>query len=649
MRPPLERRDANRLKTFTRRGLLLGGTQLALLSTLAGRLYFLQVEEANRYKVLSDENRISLRLLAPLRGRLLDRFGVEIAGNRQNFRVELVRDQTKSVARTLDALATLIPIDDAVRARVMQEVKHKRGFVPVIVAENLSWDDFSRINVHIPELPGVQLDVGQTRFYPFGQETAHVTGYVAAVSEGEAGQDPLLELPGFRVGRSGVEKVYDLKLRGKAGDSEVEVNAYGRVVRELSRHDGQPGDDLVLTIDAELQRFAFENLSTENSAATVVLDIMTGDILALASVPSFDPNIFAAGISAANWKDLITNPLHPLTNKAIAGQYPPGSTFKPMVAMAGLETHSITPQETLFCNGTYKLGDHVFHCWRHSGHGHLAMAEAIEQSCDVYFYQLAQRIGIDPLAAMAMRFGFGHPTGIDLPDEHGGLIPTKEWKRKVLHKPWEEGETLVAGIGQGYVSVTPIQLALAAARIANGGYAITPRLLRPRGRFDGTDAGLSAQARHVPPLGVSPASIAEVQLGMQMVTSGSRGTARADQIKEPGFAMAGKTGSSQIARITAHERAVGVRKQDQLPWDERDDALFICYAPIQAPRYALAVVVEHGSEGAYAGVHAHDIMLKCQQLDPARNPNRAQVARDGGGEDGGDSPIPGAAKPTAAL
>ena len=628
----MQHRDLDRVKSFNRRVALLAGGKFVLLSALVGRLYYLQVLQADRYATLADENRINIRLLPPPRGRILGRLGEALATNRLNYRVVLVSEQTPSIEATLDALGALIPISEREYRRVLREAARRRDFVPITVRENLSWAEVSRIEVHAPDLPGVMIDVGQTRYYPLGATAAHVTGYVAAVSEDELTGDPLLELPDSRIGKNGVEKVYDLALRGKAGNSQVEVNAFGRVIRELERNEGQPGDDLVLTLDVGLQRYVAARLA-DASAAAVVLDVNNGDVLALASSPSYDPNAFTKGISTAAWNELLRNPYKPLVSKAIAGQYPPGSTFKMMVALAALEGGVATPEHRVTCIGKITLGDRDFHCWKKGGHGTLKMVEAIEQSCDVYFYDIALRCGVNRIAEMARRFGLGTVTGIDLHGERPGLMPDRDWKLATYDVPWQRGETLVAGIGQGFVLTTPLQLTVMAARLANGGLAVTPRLLR---QVLGAAEGDATAPPAFESLGISEASLALVTEGMDRVVNGTRGTARGARIAEPGLAMAGKTGTSQVRRISKSERLTGVLKNSQRPWEERDHALFVAFAPVDEPRYAVAVIVEHGGSGSrVAAPVARDILRETQRRDPARGGTPGRVATAPGAADGG--------------
>ncbi len=629
----MHHRDLERLKKFSRRSLLLGGGKAVLLAALGSRLYYLQVVQSDRYLMLAEENRINLRLLPPPRGRIFDRLGEPLAANRFNYRVVLISEQARTVEETLDDLGQIIPISEHDYRRVLRESRRKRGFVPITVRENLTWAEVSRVEVNVPDLPGIMIDVGQTRTYPLGATAAHIVGYVAPVSEDDLTGDPLLELPEFRIGRNGIEKVYDKFLRGSAGNSQVEVNAYGRVIRELERNDGQPGDDLVLTLDAGLQSYATDRLGDE-SASTVVLDIHSGDVLAMASTPTYDPNAFTAGLSQDEWQDLLSNSRKPLVNKAIAGQYAPGSTFKMVVALAALEGGVLTPQQRFTCKGRLRLGDRNFHCWKRGGHGELDMVRAIEQSCDVYFYEVARRAGIERIADMAALFGMGGRTRIDLAGERTGLVPDREWKLATFGVPWQQGETLVVGIGQGYLLTTPLQLAVMTARLANGGVAVTPRLVRRPALPVPEDADEATPAPAFERLGISPGSLATVIKGMTRVTNERRGTAYAARITEPEMAMAGKTGTVQLRRISKSERQSGVRKNEEKPWEERDHALFVAFAPVRSPRYAVAVVVEHGGSGSRkAAPIARDILRETQRRDPARDGGPARVAERAPGVD----------------
>lgn len=626
--------DQERQKLFNRRVMMLGGGKLALASALVARMYYLQVMEAEKYRVLADDNRISLRLLPPPRGRILDRNGIPMAVNEQNFQVLVVAEQTNGLSRTLHTLSRIIPLTEGERARIIRDASRRRSFVPVTVRSNLSWEEVARIELNAPDLPGVMIDVGQSRYYPLHGLGAHILGYVSAVSENDLANsegDPLLELPGFRIGKAGVERVYDLPLRGRGGASQVEVNAVGRVIRELAREEGEAGADLQLTLDINLQEYAAQRMGDE-SAATVVMDIHSGEVLVLASTPSFDPNAFNRGLTTVEWKDLINNPRAPLTNKAIAGQYAPGSTFKMMVALAALENGTITPEQRVFCPGFMTLGNSRFHCWKKHGHGAVDLVGALKHSCDIYFYEIARRTGVDRIADLCRRFGLGDQTGIDLPGERVGVIPTRSWKRAALGQPWHPGETLINGIGQGYVLTTPLQLAVMTARLANGGLAVAPHVARDT--LD-DDRLVPRVAPKFASIGVAAKHIATVRAGMNAVTNEPGGTAYNARIKDPAMAMSGKTGTAQVRRISLRERETGVKKNEDLPWKQRDHALFVAYAPEDAPRFAISVVVEHGGGGsAVAAPIARDILTEVQKAYPRVAPIADTAGAPRGGKEG---------------
>ena len=610
------RGETGRANLFTRRAIIVGGAQALLTAGLAGRLYQLQVVDSERYQVLADENRINMQLLPPSRGRIFDRFGQVLAENRLNYRLIVVPEAALNLDRALDQIAALVPIEDHDRERVLREARRKQQFVPITVRENLTWEEVSQIEVNAPDLPGVMIDVGSRRLYAFGRDTVHIVGYVGAVNESdlELTDDPLLTLPDFRIGKNGAEKVLESSLRGEAGSRQVEVNAYGRVIRELNRRTGRPGDDQLLTIDLGLQQYVAARFGEESGSA-VVLDVHSGEILALASMPSYDPNLFTSGISQRQWRELIGHPRFPLSNKAIAGQYSPGSTFKMIVALAALESGELSPHHRFFCNGSLKLGKRRFRCWRRYGHGHVDMVKGLQESCDVYFYEVAKRVGIDRIAAMSERFGFGEKLDIELPGEKPGLVPTREWKLAMIGEPWQGGETLIVGIGQGYLLTTPLQLAVMVARIANGGIAVEPRILAEVIR---EGQPIQQEREAFAPMGISPAHFDIVREGMLKVVNDPKGTAYRARIEEPALAMAGKTGSVQVRRISEREHRTGVIKNEDRPWEERDHALFVAYAPLERPRYGVAVVVEHGgSGGSVAAPIARDILREVQRRDPS--------------------------------
>lgn len=616
----MNRNDNTRYAIFSRRGAILSAGTLGLFAALTGRLYQLQVTHADDYARLAEENRVNLEPLAPLRGRILDRFGVELAANRQNFRVVIVPEKAGDAKAVLERLIALVPRLESERARVLREMARNRKFVPATVAENLSWEEFASINFHAPELPGVLPDVGSTRSYPFGPDLAHVVGYVSRVAENDLEDDPVLRVPGFRIGKSGIERTIDRELRGAVGEKRVEVNAYGRVIRELSRTEGRPGQDAVLTLDMGIQELAAQRVRGE-SASVVVLDITNGDVLALVSAPGFDPNWFNVGLSRTQWTGLRDDKYNPLTNKVIAGQYPPGSTFKMVTALAALEQNAVKTDERIFCGQRIWLGNHAFHCWKKGGHGAVDFHGGIKYSCDIYFYEMARRIGVDAIAATARKLGLGEDYGFELPNTKSGNVPTMGWKLATTGVPWQAGETLITGIGQGYLLTTPLQLAVMTARLANGGKWIKPHLLRSVGLT-------SRQPPEAQSLGIDEGHMKLVLDGMNGVSNEPGGTAYGSRISDLGeLTLAGKTGTAQVRRISKAERATGVLKNEELPWELRDHALFVAFAPVIAPRYSIAVVVEHGGSGSKAAAPiARDIMREVLIRDPARRPALAPIA-----------------------
>ena len=613
-----DRDEYERSAVFTRRGLLLGVGATALLGGLVSRMYQLQILDADKYKTLSDTNRINLQLLPPPRGRILDRYRQELATNRPNYRVLLVPDQTDSIDMSLDMLSHFIAVTPKQREKVKREARTKSGLAAVIVADNLSWDIFAKINLAAPDLPGIVADVGQVRTYPYSVQLSHVLGYVAAVSEADLKKrddgDPLLRLPGFPIGKNGVEKAVDRPLRGKGGVRQIEVNAHGRVIRELGRTEGKPGADIELTLDMELQRFAQERMKDE-SASAVMIDVTNGEILTFVSNPGYDPNEFITGFSQKRWEEMNEDPLKPLLNKALAGEYAPGSTFKIVTALAGLEAGAIDGNSRIRCPGFMKLGSHVFHCHRRGGHGSVDVIGALKASCNVFFYEVGRRVGTDAIAAMAHRFGLGEKYKFEVPGERAGTIPSTSWKMERFGEGLLPGDALNAAIGQGYVTATPLQLAVMVARVANGGAAIVPHIVRRVG--DGDIA-----APEGPPLGISPAAIGLVHAGMDAVVNAAGGTAGRSRLTGD-IRMAGKTGTAQVRGAKS---VGGEAKGNAVPWHLRNHALFICFAPVEAPRYAMAVVVEHGQGGSKAAAPiAKDIMQKALER-LAAPPGSAPVA-----------------------
>ncbi len=605
------KKEGERNGVFTRRALVAMGVQTAALGALGVKLYRVQVEEGARYATLADSNRISARLIASPRGRIVDRFGDELAGNTLNWRALLLAEETTDVQATLDAFAKLVSLDDRDRERIARELKHNRRFIPVTVKEFLGWEEMARIEVHAPDLPGVFVDAGTTRHYPHGPDLAHIVGYVAPPSESDLGDDPVLALPGVRVGRAGVELFHEEDLRGDAGEVQMEVNSVGRIIRELDRHDGTAGDLLGLTIDVALQKTILDRLG-DAAASAVVMDCTNGEVLAMTTTPSFDPALFDSGVSQAQWVEWTSNRRTPLINKATAGVYPPGSTFKMAVGLAGLRAGTLTMDDHISCPGYIDFGDTRFHCWKKHGHGSLNLHGGLKHSCDVFFYEVARRTGMDPIAALANEFTLGAPTGVDLPGARPGLMPTKAWRRKHGHA-WTIGDTISCGIGQGYIEVTPLQLATYCARIATG-KAVVPHVTR----MINADLKPGSKPEDWPAMDIPDDALAAVRAGMFAVVNEAGGTAPHARLGLPGMQLAGKTGSSQVRRVSRWAREHGHFNSANLPWEFRPHALFVCFAPYDAPRYAVAVVVEHGNAGAdVAAPLARDIMRDTILRDPA--------------------------------
>jgi len=566
--------------TFTRRAMVVGGLQGAIGALLVGRMGWISVAENEKYNLLSESNRVNLTLIPPRRGWIIDRNGRPLANNRTDFRVDLIPERVTDAENTIRSLAHLLALGDDEVERIKEELDKSAGFRPVQVAEKLSYDQFAAVSVRLPDLPGVSPSQGFSRNYPAGATVGHLLGYVGAASakEYEERKNPLLITPGFKVGKDGLERAFDSALTGKPGAKRVEVTARGKIVRELTTRPDTPGNAIKLTIDAGLQEYAGRRLATQ-SGSVVVIDCHNGDVLAMASMPSFDPNSFSDGISHLEWDMLSKDDHVPLRNKTLQGLYPPGSTVKPMVALALLEA-GISPMDTVNCPGAIRVGNTLFHCHKRRGHGSLNMRGAIAQSCDIYFYQMAQRIGMDRIASMARRVGMGQKFDLPFPSQSFGTVPDPAWKLKKYNQKWQVYDTVNATIGQGYMLINPLQMAVMAARLATG------RQLMPNFIF-------GAHRPAPAPVGVNEEHLVTIRDAMSAVVNGG-GTGGAARIPLPGVMMAGKTGTAQVRRITMAERGGGVRSNASLPFKLRDHALFQGFAPFDNPRYAIACILEHG-------------------------------------------------------
>ncbi|MCA8868281.1 MAG: penicillin-binding protein 2 [Rhodobacteraceae bacterium] len=609
---PNDRNTRNGLRRITRRGLIVTGLQAGFIGLLAARLRYLQVNQAEEFRLLAEENRVNIRLLPPARGLIFDRNNVPIAENHQNYRIVMVREQAGNVDEVLARLTRIVPLSDEDYAQALDSLKRRAAFVPITIAEQLTWDQVAAVSANAPALPGVTAEVGLTRFYPLGSDFAHIVGYVGRVTtrdlEKVDDQDPLLQIPKFQIGKSGVELKIDRSLRGFAGIKRIEVNALGRIMREIDRKEGRSGANVQLTIDANVQNYLEARMNGQ-SAAAVVMDVNNGELIAVGSAPSFDPNKFVTGISTAEYQALNDDPYRPFANKTVQGTYPPGSTFKIIVALAAVEGGLIDLDETVTCRGYMELGNQRFHCWKRSGHGKLNLRDSLKHSCDVFYYEMAQRVGIEKIAEMARRFGLGERLDLPLNGIAAGLMPTKRWKQRVIGSEWRIGDSLNAAIGQGFVLTSPMQLATMTARLASG-RAVVPKLLK-------SVDGAKTQTAFPPDLGISASSLRAVRDGMFAVSNERGGTAYSTRIAEKTMRMAGKTGTSQVRRITTMERRQGVTRNEDLPWERRDHALFVAFAPYDAPRYAVSVVVEHGGGGsAFAAPIGRDILLEALYSGP---------------------------------
>ncbi|MFO7771289.1 MAG: penicillin-binding protein 2 [Roseovarius gahaiensis] len=620
----LPRDNADSLRRITRRALILGGAQAAFIGVLGLRMRFMQVEQADQFRLLAEENRIKIRLIPPARGRIFDRNGAVVAENVPSYRITMVREEAGDVDAVIARLAKLVELDPDELDRARRDLQDLRGDTPVTVADRVSWGDISRVAANTPALPGITPEVGLSRRYPRGADYAHLVGYVGPVSERDLERidapDQLLLIPRFQIGKIGLEAQREDVLRGTAGNKRIEVNASGRVIRELDRREGQAGADMQITIDNELQSYAHARLA-EDSAAAVVMDCETGDLLACASSPSFDPSLFVRGISVNEYKSLLDNKYRPLPNKAVQGIYPPGSTFKMVTALAALEAGLVDPSETVYCPGHLEVSGRRFHCWKRGGHGNVDLHQSLRNSCDVYYYEMALRVGIENISEMARRLGLGLEHDLPLTSVAAGLTPTKDWKLINKSQSWVIGDSVNAAIGQGFVLTSPLQLAIMTARLATN-RSVTPRLIK-------SIDGVEQPNGHGDELGLNENNLREVRKAMHAVSNNRRGTAYSSRIIEDAFRMAGKTGTSQVRNITAAERARGVTRNSDLPWERRDHALFVNFAPFDAPKIAVAVVVEHGGGGSTAAAPvARDITL--QALYGEDPPLSAYPAKDRG-------------------
>lgn len=585
--------------TFSRRATIVGGLQLGIGVLLAGRMAYISVAENERYQLLSESNRVNLTLVPPRRGWIIDRNGKPIANNKTDFRVDLIPDMMHDKAKTVASLAELLSLDQEAIDRINKELKQANSFQPVQVATGLDWERYAAVSVRLPDLPGVSPRQGFSRFYPSAEAIGHLVGYVgiASAEDYKKNPDPIMITPGYRIGKAGLEQTFEEHLQGKPGAKRVEVTARGKIVRELDTRPDTPGDTLQLTLDADLQDYAARRLGPE-SGSVVVIDCKNGDILTMTSMPSFNPNSFSDGIGQTEYGMLRDDDHVPLRDKSLKGLFPPGSTVKPMVGLAFLEA-GLSPDDTVNCNGGLRVGNRIFRCWNRRGHGRVDMAKGIYQSCDVYFYYFAQKIGMNPIALMANRLGMGQEFPLPVPSQFYGTVPDPQWKMKKFNKSWQAYDTVNATIGQGYMLANPLQLAVMSARIATG-KKLMPNLL------------LGANREPAETLNIDPQHIAYIHEAMNQVVNGA-GTAGRARLPLNDVKMAGKTGTAQVVNLDHGRGGMGVQ------WKFRDHGLFISFAPVDNPRYAVAVVVEHGGGSGAAYPVARDVMTFLFDREKAMN------------------------------
>lgn len=590
---------------FTRRAAAIGLLQVAGLGVLAARLYQLQVLDQRQYGELADANRTTRQTLAPLRGRIYDRYGALLADTEEFYQVLLTPSLAGDVERVLDILTRITPISEDDRKQLTRLIKAQSPNTPLVVAQSLSWKELSAININAPLLPGVHTEIGGRRTYKNGDTMGRIIGYVGGVERFALDDDPIVRLPRARIGKAGIELGMDRRLRGTGGAIVREVDARGRIIRNLEQSDPKRGSDVAVTIDRELQRRLLARLSEYRRAAGVVLDVATGDVVAMGSWPMFNSSRLAAPISRKQWQKVRKAQDDPLIDRSIQGLYPPGSTFKMVTALAALEAGVIGRLDQVNCGGTYVLSGSKFRCWNRGGHGPCNLHRALRESCDVYFYEVARRVGITRLAEMARRLGLGQAFATGIEPVRSGLIPDPAWKRGRFGKAWFGGETLHAGIGQGYVLTSPLQLAVMTARIATG-RSLTPTVVRPRATGNGAEPSM---------LGIDPGHLAAVRRGMWAVVNEGGGTGKNARLNDARLKIYGKTGTSQVARISSRVA------KNNLRWGLRDHALFVGYVADQLPRYAVAAVVEHGgSGGKVAAPLVRAIVEDTIAVDPAARP-----------------------------
>jgi penicillin-binding protein 2 len=611
-------------KLISRRMFLLTGAKAIVVIGVLGRLISLQINESTRYKTLSDKNRFREWKLAPERGVIRDFFNQEIASNSRVYQIHLIPENAQSIDEIFFRLKSILKISEKKIFSLKKKIAKQKPWDSIIISDNLNWSEFSRVNLFLHELQGVEPVVSVARIYK-DNSSAHALGYVSQISAKDIKNKKYLQeilVPGIAVGKTGLEKKLDEKMIGQVGFQRYEVNAYGKRIKQIKVDEGQAGKSFRTTLDLEVQKYATEVVK-EKAAAVCVMDIYNGDIVSMVSSPTYDPNAFVHGVNRKYWNELINNDKKPLSNKAISGLYPPGSTIKTLVALSALENGISRPLNKVKCTGKIELFGEKFHCWKKKGHGIMNMRTAIQRSCDVYFYEVARKLGVDRLARTAKKFGLGKRTLDGFAEERSGVVPNTKWKKKFIGQNWYLGETLHSGIGQGYFQSTPLQLCLMTAQIANGGFEIKPRIVfdkennnlkkylefKNKNPKQPLPRDLLASNFNLKPLFKNQENINFIKDAMFASTNEPGGTSYKSRLEDERYTFAGKTGSSQIKRFTEEQREAEV-KQDDIEYKNRDHALFIAFAPYKDPKYAISVVVEHGGSGSSAAAPVAKKIIK---------------------------------------
>ena len=616
-----------KLNSINRRMFIISAAKAVVFTGIVARLFSLQISENKKYLTLSDKNRLREWRLPPVRGEFLDFFNNTIAGNLKVYQLHVVPEQVEDFKYLMIRLKEILQLNDQQFSKIIKKKKSQKPWETLIISENLSWDQFSKVNFFLHELVGAKPVLSVARSYPYKDNYTHILGYVAQASENDLLNNEVIKkshVPGLRVGKIGLEKTFENDLIGTNGVQRYEVNAYGKRINQIDHKDGEKGKNIKLTIDTEIQKIS-NQLLTDKAGSISVMDIYTGEILAMHSSPSFDPSLFLYGITSKDWKQIRENPLNPLINKTISGLYSPGSTIKPLVALSALENDVITPNFTVECTGKMEMYGQAYHCWKEKGHGFMKLRNAIKQSCDTYFYETARKLGVDRLSITASKFGLGDEVLKEyFPNEKKGLIPNTKWKRDTLGTGWVLGETLITGIGQGYIQTTPLQLCLMTAQLANGGFKIYPKIIVDENQdtLENIKKKIELNATKEKEEKILPTIKAVEELfnikdekyirlfrnsenvkfvleAMFASTNELYGTSYSSRIEDPKYQFAGKTGTAQVKRITEEERELDL-KTSQIPYEQRDHALFVAFGPYKKPRYALSVFIEHGGSGSAA-------------------------------------------------